>query len=157
MEAVSTTWVVAFDAREAKFFAEPARSGPLRELPRMHMAATDAERTAGGGQRGTVHARSGPGRSAAGEQYPAHAAEARFLKRVATQLSVAASRGEFDRLALMGPPHALGALRTALPHAVAARVDVTDPHLRVHDDAEAMRRVLREARARTWRPQNAEG
>ena len=62
------------------------------------------------------------------------------MKRLATRLMVSAGRGEFDRLVLMGPPHALGALKKALPPAVAARVDVTDPHERKQDDPEALRR-----------------
>jgi len=151
MDPVSTTWIVALDSRQARFFAEPLRAGPLRELPELQMEATSEERGAGRGQRATMHSRVGDGRSAAGERDPAHAAEARFVKRVAAQLASAAERGDFDRLVLMGPPHALGALRKALAPAVAARVDATDPHVRVHEDAEAMRRILRDARARTWR------
>ncbi|MBL8770901.1 MAG: host attachment protein [Phenylobacterium sp.] len=155
MDPARTTWVVAFDARQARFFVEPARSGPLREIRELRMSATEEERGAGGLQRATVHSRAGAGRSAAGDRNLAHAAEARFLRRVATRLMVAGGRGDFDHLALMGPPHALGALRKALPAGVAARVEVTDPHARVHEDADAMRQILREARAHAWRAESA--
>jgi len=150
MDQGGVTWIVAADAVEARIFAERVRSGALRELPELRMTITDAERSAGRRQTGTVHQRSGVGRHGAGDRSPEHEAERRFLKRVATRLMVSAGRGEFDRLVLMGPPHALGALKQALPAAVAARVDVTDSHERKQDDAETLRRHLRDARARTW-------
>lgn len=150
MDQGGVTWIVAADAAEARIFSERVRSGALRELPELRMTISDAERGAGRRQTGTVHQRRGVGRHGAGDRSPEHEAERRFLKRVATRLMVSAGRGDFDRLVLMGPPHALGALKQALPAAVAARVDVTDPHERRQDDAEALRRHLREARARTW-------
>jgi len=70
---------------------------------------------------------------------------------------LAAGRGEFDRLVLMGPLHALGALRSALPDSLAPRVDVSDAHARRKDDAAALRSHLREARARSWRTEDAAG
>lgn len=149
MDLGGVTWIVTADAREARIFVERARSGPLKELPALRMEAEGDEREAGRGQRATVHQRAGGGRHGAGDVSPEHAVEARFLRRVAQCLTVAAGRGEFDRLALMGPPHALGTLKKALPPAVAARVDVTDPHERKEDDVDALRLHLREARART--------
>lgn len=157
MDQGGVTWIVAADAAEARVFSERVRSGPLHELPDLHMAATEAERGAGQGQRATVNARYGSRRHAAGGRDPGHEAEARFLRRVANRLMIAAGRGEFERLVLMGPPHALGALRQALPDSLAARVDVTDPHARKHDDAEGLRLHLRAARARSWRPEGAAG
>jgi len=150
MDQGGVTWIVTADAAEARIFSERVRSGALHELPELRMTASDSERGAGRRQVATVHQRTGAGRHGAGERAPEHEAERRFLKRVATRLMVSAGRGDFDRLVLMGPPHALGALRKALPPAVAARVDVTDPHERKQDDAESLRRHLREARARTW-------
>jgi len=150
MDEGGVTWIVAADAVEARIFSERVRSGALRELPELRMSVSDAERGAGRGQRATVHQRSGGGRHGAGDAEPEHEAERRFLKRVATRLMVSAGRGEFDRLVLMGPPRALGALKKALPPAVAARIDVTDPHERKQDDAETLRHHLRAARARTW-------
>jgi protein required for attachment to host cells len=157
MDQGGVTWIVTADAIEARFFTERVRSGVLKELPELRMSATDAEREAGRGQSVTVHQRTGSGRHGAGEVDPQHEAEKRFLKRVATQLMVSAGRGDYDRLVLMGPPHALGALKKALPAAVAARVDATDPHERKRDDVEDLRRHLREARARTWAPGEAQG
>lgn len=149
MDQGGVTWIVAADAAEARIFAERVRSGPLRELPERHMSATDHERTAGRGQQATVHGRASDHRHAAGGRDTAHVAEARFLKRVANALVLAAGKGEFDRLVLMGPPHALGALRKALPDGLAARVDATDAHARKHETAESLRACLRDARART--------
>jgi protein required for attachment to host cells len=150
MDQGGVTWIVTADAAEARIFSERVRSGALRELPELRMTVSDAERGAGRRQTGAVYQRQGVGRHGAGDRSPEHEAERRFLKRVATRLMVSAGRGEFERLVLMGPPHALGALAQALPPTVAARVDVTDPHERRQDDAEALRRHLREARARTW-------
>jgi protein required for attachment to host cells len=150
MDEGGVTWIVTADAAEARIFAERVRAGALRELPELRMSVTHTERGAGRGQRATVHQRSGLARHGAGEVEPEHEAERRFLKRVATRLMVSAGRGEFDRLVLMGPPRALGTLKKALPPAVAARIDVTDPHERKQDDAETLRRHLRAARARTW-------
>lgn len=149
MHEDSVTWIVTADAVEARVFAERSWAGELRELPELRMTATEAERSAGRRQSVTVHQRTGMGRHGAGERSPEHEAERRFLNRVAARLMLSAGRGEFDRLVLMAPPHALGALKQALPPAVAARVDATDPHERKQDDAETLRRHLRDARART--------
>jgi len=148
MHEDGVTWIVTADAVEARVFAEPRRAGDLHELPELRMTASDAERGAGRGQAASVHQRAGMGRHGAGERSPEHEAERRFLTRVAARLMLGAGRGEFDRLVLMAPPHALGALRQALPPTVAARVEVTDPHERKHDDAKMLRRHLREARAK---------
>lgn len=149
MDVGGVTWIVTADAVEARIFTERTRAGALRELPELRMYATDAERSAGRRQQATVHASTGAGRHSAGEGAPAREAERRFLKRVAKELMASGTRGDFDRLVLMGPPRALGTLKQALAPAIAARVDVTDPHERKHDDPELLRRHLRDARART--------
>jgi protein required for attachment to host cells len=137
MDQGSVTWIVAADGREARIFCERARTGPLKELPALHMTASDDERAAGQHHRGDQRA-------------PQHEPERRFLRRVATRVAVEAGRGEFQRLVLMGPPRALGYLKMALPPEVVSRVDVTDSHARTHDDPDTLRRHLREARARSW-------
>lgn len=148
MDLGGVTWIVTADAIAARVFVERVRAGAVHELPALRMTATDDERGAGRGQRATVHQRVGAGHHGAGESSYEHEAEERFLRRVAQCLAEAAGRGEFDRLVLMGPPHALGALKKALPSAAAARLDVTDAHNRREDDAEAIRTHLRAARAR---------
>lgn len=137
MEPGSVTWIVAADGQEARVFCERARTGPLHELPALRMAATEHERAAGSHHRGDQRA-------------PQHEPERRFLRRVATRVALEAGKGEFERLVLMGPPRALGFLKMALPPEVVARIDVTDPHARHHDDVDALRQRLRQARARTW-------
>lgn len=133
MDQGSVTWIVTADAAEARIFCERARTGPLRELPELRMAATDAESR----------------RRREGDQGQ-HDGELRFLRRVANRLALAASAGEFERLVLIGPPRALGLLKLALPPEVARRIDVTDPHDRRWDEPDALRRHLREARAGSW-------
>lgn len=148
MDQGGVTWIVTADAVEARVFVERVRAGALQEAADLAMTASDSERGAGRGQRASVHQRSGSGRHGA-DREPGHEAERRFMKRVATRLALEAGRGSFDHLVLMGPPHALGALRQALTPALAARVEVSDPHERKRDDADAVRHHLREARARS--------
>jgi len=133
MDQGSVTWIVTADGAEARVFCERARTGPLRELADLRMAASDAERR----------------RRSEGDQGQ-HDGELKFLRRVATRLALAAGAGEFERLVLIGPPRTLGLLKLALPPEVVKRIDVTDPHDRRWDEPEALRRHLRDARARSW-------
>lgn len=148
MDQGGTTWIVTADAREARIFEERLRSGSLREITALRMRAQDADRHSGR-QRATVHQRVGQGRHGAGQEAPRRADEAHFLGQVAAALAERCCRGEFDRLVLMAPPHALGALRAALPPTLQDRIEASDPHERRDDDAEALRRHLRAARARS--------
>lgn len=131
MDQGGVTWILAADATEARVFSEGVRCGPLKELPALRMTAADGERQ----------------RWAEGDQ-GGHTAELRFMRRVAARITGGA--GEFDRLVLMGPPRALGLMKLALPAEILRRVDVTEPHERRQDDPDALRRHLRDARARTW-------
>jgi protein required for attachment to host cells len=148
MDVGGVTWIVTADAVEARIFAERVRSGAVKEMEDLRMSATDAERGAGQKQRATVHDRHGHGRHGAGEHTNGDEATRRFLKRVANCLALAAGRGEFDKLVLMGPPRALGVLKEVLPDSLAGRVETTDPHERKRDTADDVRQHLREARAR---------
>lgn len=137
MDQGSITWIVTADGQEARVFCERARTGPLRELDGLHMTASDHERTGGAHHRGDQRA-------------PQHEPERRFLRRVANRVALEARKGEFERLVLMGPPRTLGFLKMALPPEIVARIDVTDPHARHHDDPDALRQHLRQARAKSW-------
>lgn len=148
MDLGGVTWIVAADATEARFFAEPMRAGAVHELPELHLSATGAD-AAPSHQRATVHERAGPGRHGAGDESPGHEAARRFLSHVASRLADAAQRGQYDRLVIMAPPTALGVLRQLLPPAVASRVDGSDPHERKHATAEEIREHLHHVRARS--------
>lgn len=148
MQDTGVTWIVTFDAEEARVFEEPARSGPVRELPALRMTSTGSERGAGRQQRATGHQRLGAGQHGVGERDPGRAAASRFLRRVANRLALESGRNAFDHLVLVGPPRPLGLLRAELAPAVAAKVEASDPHERRHDDADEVRRHLRDARAR---------
>lgn len=137
MDQAGVTWIVTADGEEARIFCERARAGPLHELDRLRMRATDDERSAGAHHRGDQRA-------------PQHEPERRFLRRVADRVAREAGKGQFERLVLMGPPRTLGSLKLALPPELIARIDVIDPHARHHDDPEALRQHLRQARARSW-------
>lgn len=133
MEDTGVTWIVTADAGSARVFAEPARTGPVRELPDLHFTAHGDE---------LAHHAHHRGRPDGG-----HEGEAKFMRRVANRVALAATDGQFQNLVLMAPPRALGLLRSALPPAVAARIEVTDPHERTHENAESVRRALRHARS----------
>lgn len=147
MDEGGVTWIVTADAREARVFAERVRGGELIEIPDFRMRAEDEDRPLGHVHQATVHQRAGFGRHGAGTRDPSREAERRFLKRVAARLKEAAGQGRFDGLALMAPPRALGTLRSALTPAVAAKVEVSDPHERRDDGATELRVRLRHARA----------
>jgi hypothetical protein len=99
------TWIVAADGAEARVFAEPVRSSPVRELESLRMSADGVLRA--GRQQATAHGRMGFGRHGGGEADPRRAAERQFLKRVARRLALGAGAGAFDGLVLMGPPRAI--------------------------------------------------
>lgn len=148
MDQGGVTWIVTADARQARVFSERVRGGELIELAQLRMHADEQDRPGAHSHHATVHDRNGPGRHGAGDRDPSREAERRFLKRVAARLVEAAGAGEFDALALMAPPRALGVLRTALTPAVAGKVEVSDPHERRDQGAAEMRKRLREARSR---------
>lgn len=133
MEYGSVTWIVAADPEEARVFCECVRTGALKELPELRMTSGRGEHL---GQPVSDHA--------------GHEADLRFVRRIAARLALEAVGGAYDRLALMGAPRTLGLLKLALPADVVKRVDVTDPHERMHEEAETLRSRLSAARARTW-------
>lgn len=148
MDRGGLTWIVAADARQARIFAERIRGGEVIELPARRMRADEGDQPGRHSPHGTVHEPAGLGRHGAGERDTARETERRFLKRLAARLVEAAGGGEFDCLALMAPPRALGILRGALPPAVAAKIEVCDPHERRDDGPAEIRLHLRQARGR---------
>ena len=148
MEDQGTTWVVAADGAQMRVFEERARAGELRELPAESMRIEGGDRQQAGPHSTTVHERGGLGRHGAHEHKPSQEAEVRFLARVVEHLHAAAQRNAFDRLVLIAPPTALGALRAKLTPQLSARIEASDAHERITDDAEAMRAHLRQVRAK---------
>lgn len=142
-----TTWVVVADGAHLRVFEERSRAAELRELADWTMRQESSDRPAATHHPATVHERAGSGRHAGKEDNPAQEAESRFLARVAKRLQLAAERNEFHGLVLVAPPKALGILRAELGERLAGRVEASDPHDRIIDDAEAMRVHLRHARA----------
>lgn len=142
-----TTWVVVADGAHLRVFEERRRAAELRELTDWTMRQESSDRPMAGGHPATVHSSTGAARHAGKDDNPTQEAEARFLGRVAKRLQTAAERGEFHGLVLIAPPKALGLLRAKLGDHLAARVEASDPHDRIGDDAEAIRVHLRQARA----------
>ncbi|MCR5881057.1 host attachment family protein [Phenylobacterium sp. J367] len=142
------TWIVAADGGHVRVFEERRRAGDVRELADLAMRISESDRRPSHAHTATVHERAGYGRHAGEQTKPEQAAEERFLARAVETLHAAAQRRAFDRLAIMAPPTALGEIRRRLTAPLVARLDVTDPHNRTLDDAEAIREHLREARAR---------
>lgn len=148
MELTGTTWIVAADAAAARIFEERLRAGDVREREDLRVRADSSDQPQSHRHMATVHEGGGFGRHGAGTREASDEAERRFLRRVAESLEAAAKRDAFDRLVLMAPPRALGLLRAELGPACLRRLDVCDPHERVHDDADAIRQRLRDARAK---------
>lgn len=140
------TWVVVFDGREARTYAERVRHGPLKAEPRGYLATSHGDRPHAPSQGATVHDRMGAGRHGVGDEGPEDRAERRFLARLADLLGRAAEAGRYDHLALFATPRPLGILKAELPPAAARRLQLAEPHNRFEATAEALRIRLREAR-----------
>jgi protein required for attachment to host cells len=142
-----TTWILAADGARARVFEERRRSGELIERTERAMHIEEADRPRARGHPATVHQRLGSGRHAGKDDNPAREAETRFLARVVEALDSAAARREYDRLVIVAPPTALGALRAELTAALKARLDASDAHDRTGCNVQEMRTHLRKIRA----------
>jgi protein required for attachment to host cells len=142
------TWVLVADGAHARLFEERQRTGALHEKADWTMRLQREDRPRAPAHAATVHERGGTGRHGDKDHAPAQEAERRFLARVAEALNAAGVRGEFDHLVIMAPPAALGVLRARLAPRLSGRLEATDPHNRLGDDADAMRAHLRQLRAR---------
>ena len=143
------TWIVAADGSHLRVFEEKKRFGALRELPAQAMRQAPADRGGAMAAAGALNERHGHGRY--GDRNgatPVQEAEARFLAQVVERLHAEVQRRAFERLVIMAPPTALGLLRAGLTAQLSARLETTDPHNRLADDAEAIRAHLRQARER---------
>ncbi|MEW6018861.1 MAG: host attachment protein [Pseudomonadota bacterium] len=147
MEQTGITWVVAADGARARIFEERQRAGDMVERPAQAMHQEGHDHPGPHTHQATVHERAGVGRHSAGERAPSQEAEDRFLKRLAEQLGRDAQAGAFDELVILAPPRALGALRTALPRAARDRLTASAPVECVSEEAAAIRKRLRAARA----------
>jgi protein required for attachment to host cells len=141
------TWVVTADGSRARVFEERRRHGPLHEMEGWSFRIGEEDRPHGSGHGGTVHDRTGHGRHSAHDASPVDEAERRFLHRLAERLDRAAQEGAFERLVLMAPPRALGILREALGPSCRRRVHLTEPHERIDEPGEEIRRRLQDLRA----------
>lgn len=145
MDQGGTTWIVAADSREARFFEERLRGGPLKILSD-HLVAESSNHGAHA-QRATVHSRVGHGRHADGDHAPETSAAKKFAHDVARHLEAALKTHAFDALVIVAPPRTLGLLRDALAPELAKRLAASDPHDAVREDSEAMRKRLSKARS----------
>jgi protein required for attachment to host cells len=120
------TWVVVVDGARARLFKFTDRDAALRPVD--FWISADAERHAGEAQ---AH------RNGAGDPHAGHARHAKdpkadphfrrkedFLDAVATRINRACADGAFDRLIVVAPATALGALRQDLSQAVQERITI---------------------------------
>lgn len=135
-------WIVVADGAHARIFQESHHLGPLSPIREIAADPAERHRSKAGG---TVFERAGGGRHGVREGSPADAAEQKFLAEVTQTIREAALAHRFERLVLIAPPKALGALRAGLGPA-AALVELADAHDRTHETAEEIRRRLVELR-----------
>lgn len=135
MDTQDHTWIVVADGGKARVFEERERHGDLKELPTW--------REEHGGE-DVSHAHRHAAHSGAGT--PKQAAEAEFLQDLAKAIDAAARKKAFDKLVLMAPPKAMGVLRDALKTEATARLELTDPHDRTHEDARTLKGHLHKLR-----------
>ena len=123
MKAIRT-WVVVADAARARIFLN---SGPGKGLVSVEGEGLENEITrtneAGTDRPGRVHDRVGPGRHAMAPRADWHQQQKEsFAHDLATRLTEAGLRGDYDRLVLVAPPKTLGSLRQGLGKAAAEKV-----------------------------------
>lgn len=142
------TWVVTADGARARVYEERQRLGALREL-------------ADWGRKGERHLRSGQDSSRVRDrigrashtslgQSAQDRAEAQFLSDLAQDLDDAAEARRFDRLVLIAPAKALGALRNRLTGLLSAKLEAYDSKDLVAAALNDVRHALSRARAREW-------
>lgn len=142
------TWVVVADGRRARFFEEPARGVPLRELEDLAMAQDEQVEVAIRDRPARSFDRVGPGRHAmTSTEAPRDLEKERFLGRVAERIDAAVQRGAFEHLSLIAPPRALGRLRESLTETARRRITIVESKDRVTEDAADIAAVLRAHRS----------
>ena len=110
------TWVLVADAAHARTFVNKGPGSGLTELPEEARQIDLApSRDINADRPGRVQDSAGPGRHSMEPPTDAkeHAKQV-FLKEIAAALKEGHDRNAFDRLVLVAPPAALGALRAAL-------------------------------------------
>jgi protein required for attachment to host cells len=119
MKIESGTWVLVLDGAKALILENQgdARAPNLRLVRKDE---NDAKDSRGESTTGPSHAGEEPKRPDAHEFHAT--TESGFAEEMAAWLYKAAHRGRFERLVLVAPPKALGALRAKLHKEVAAKV-----------------------------------
>lgn len=139
------TLVVVADGRRARLFEEPRRGGPLHERQDW-LAGAPAYHPGRAGGHGSVHDRMGHGVHAVAAETPQDKGEHRFLVDLAHELEVIVRKHDFDRLAIIAAPKALGVLRAALPGGLQRKLRETEPADRVSATVEDLTRALQAIR-----------
>lgn len=111
-----TEWIVVMNAASAHVLADADASAMVFELEAPHPTPRD--------RAGRSFAIGSPGRRAAMAPHgdPEHVQEIAFARDLSERLERSLGQGEFDALVLVAPPRMLGAMREAMPAALAARV-----------------------------------
>lgn len=142
------TLVVVADGRRARLFEEPRRGGTLHER-QAWLADLPAFQVGHASAPGSVHDRFGHGVHAATSDSPQDKGEHRFLVDLAHQLERLMRQHEFDRLAVIAAPRALGVLREVLPTGLRRKLRETESADRVGatvgDLTKALQALRREA------------
>ena len=145
MEMHGSTLIVVADGVHARLFEERVRGGPLAEisdrLGDIFHAGPRPSR-----QSGRVFDRFGAGSHTTGGAAPKIREEAAFVSRLADRVEAIFATGEFDGLALIAAPRALGGLRAALSPTLTRRVTGSQAAERCAETPDQIRDALRHIR-----------
>jgi protein required for attachment to host cells len=138
-------WFLVADGRRARVFIEERRGAALQTPDGWDLEIEDEDMYEPQDRRPRNSNSVGAGKHAVGNDQSLHEAEEEnFLKRLASRLSEAEKRKQFDHLVIAAPPRALGTLRGLLPNAVRSRVRAETPKDIIDEDEPKLRERLRE-------------
>ena len=116
-----SAWFLVADGRRARLLVEKKRGGELQQPWAEEINDEDMYDPQDRPPRSFD--RVGAGRHAMDKGRSLHEQEElNFLKRIATKITEAERRNDFDHLVIAAPPRALGTLRELLPDSVRSRV-----------------------------------
>lgn len=141
----TTWWVLVTDSGHARILEMEKHSPGLRQVQEM---ISDSQHQTSREMQSDSSGRSLRRESAAGHALQAHSnahdlAEEAFCEKVVELLERAATRHEFDRLAVLADPKSLGRLRKKMSKPLAARVELELDRDLVHLPLHALSKRVR--------------
>jgi len=150
LQPVKITWVVVANGARTRVLEQRRRGAPLCELPAWERQQTDEDRRHADHERFVQGQRFGLGQPTINRRDVVEEAERRFLARFATQLRLARAQRRYERLILIAPPRALGALKASLGRSCGRCIEHAEAHDRTESSPEVLRERIRDLRSPPW-------